>query len=141
VLNEHVNQTKGRRTPQHNHQAEDLATANLRLPRHDPEQSNNGQQFHDQSQPHQEMGHFISLGVADRRGSDQTNRHRGQTGKYRNGLSPQLPPQLQNEREQATPSSAIATRFSSDVHGITEALSRPFATNTRRRIWRSRSRG
>jgi hypothetical protein len=70
-----MDDTKGRRTPQHSRQAADVATASW-LPRQDPEQSNNGQQHDCQNQHHQGRvvfslsGRGLS-GIADRHGSGQ----------------------------------------------------------------------
>jgi hypothetical protein len=78
VLSDHVSEAKGRRTPQHNCQAEDVATVSLWLPRQDPEQSNNGQQLHDHNQHHQgrvvfSMSGSSLSGIADRHGSGDGN--------------------------------------------------------------------
>jgi hypothetical protein len=90
---------KGRRTPQHNNQAQQTATDNFGLPCQDRDQSNDGSQLDAEQQHHREGVFSIVSGNAERHNFGQCHHKGGQTGESSNGPGPQLPPQPYNERE------------------------------------------
>ena len=123
IFRDRVYSTKGGRTPQHNHQAADVATVSLWLPRRDRDQCHDGCQLDAEHQHRGQRVVSIASSIADRYGAGEGNRQRGRPGSAATALVLNCRRSPTTRMSHATPRSTVAATCSSDVQGACPEIS------------------
>jgi hypothetical protein len=124
VLGYHMAGTKGRRTPQHNHQAQDAATVNVWLPCGDRDQSNQGR--HVDATDSNPRERAVLTNPASPIPTAPARASVARPGSAATALVLRCHRSPRTRVSQATPASTVARTCSSDSHG-------PWSPSIRRR--------